>query len=187
MGIRLALAFPGGAIRLARLAFSARLLARRALDRAAPRRRALLGRRLGRAQSRDRFARHGVRDAEPVAEIFQHAAKLVQHRDHVRPGVDDALEVAPFADQAEGPVARPDQAAADEALEGGPHLAMGLDERLLVTRFDSEANDVECRHLISSEIRLPSSDDTPAGHEVAGRGESAETDGPGSARAQSSA
>src|SRR5258706_3751433 len=136
-----AMAFVGGAC-------ARRGLALRPLDdtffRAS--RLALLGRLPGRPELHDRFARDRVGDTEVAAEVFEHAAELVQHRDHLRTAVDDALEIPPFANHAERLVTGPHQASADETLERGPHVAMRLDERLRVARLHPEANHVECRH-----------------------------------------
>src|SRR5438874_374291 len=133
----LALALPGGALARRGLAFCALGCA---LFRAAPLGGALLGRLLGgllghllrRSELHERFARDRVGDTEVASEIFEEPAHLVQHRDHLRTGVHDALEIPPFADQAERLVTGPHQASADEALERGPHVAMGLDERFRV-------------------------------------------------------
>src|SRR6476646_7172999 len=106
-----------------------------------------LPRRLCRRQLDHGLAGHRIGEAEAAAEIVKMLAQVIEHADHLRPRVDDVLEFAPFADDAEGVVAGLDQRTATEALEIGA-LAMQRDELLLVARLDAETHNIERRHIV---------------------------------------
>lgn len=107
----------------------------------------LLRRRLGRRHLHHHFAGNRVGEAEPAAEVLEMLAHRVENAAHQRPRGDDILEARPFADEAEGALAGPDQRAAAEAFEPGVEAAMRGDELLLVPRPDAKTHNIKRRHV----------------------------------------
>jgi hypothetical protein len=128
------------------LPFARGLLGRGSLGLAAGWRVLLLCR-LRCCQLRYRLAGHGVGDAKPAAEVFEHVTKSIQERTHLGACIHDVLEPQPFTDKAKRLIPRLDQVAAEKALERGSQSTMGVDELLLIPGFHSKTHHVECCHV----------------------------------------
>src|SRR5204863_5746849 len=116
--------------------------------------------RLGCGNLQDGVARHRVGDAQAASEVHEHLAHLVEDPDHFGTRVDDALEVPPLPDEAEGVVPGSYEPSSAKTLERPPHVTVRLQKSLRLTRFHAKAVDVECCHLVilSSMRRFPGDD-----------------------------
>lgn len=143
----------GSGWRLGEIAHLARALSlpAGALGRTADTGGALLGS-LGCREPHDDLTRYWVTDAQAATEVLKHVAHPVQDRDHLGTRGDEALEIPPLTDYAKGLVSRLDKVSAEKALERGSHLAMLVDEPLLVSRFYPKAHHIERRHVIPPSV-----------------------------------
>lgn len=80
----------------------------------------------------DDTARQWISDAKPTAQIFQHAAGLVEHGDHFRPVGDNTVKTVPLGDKTILPVTGLDQCAVNHAVKRCG-LLVEIDEGLFLT------------------------------------------------------
>src|SRR6476620_994727 len=97
-----------------------------------------------------------------MTKVFQHGPHRVEDGNHLRPCLNDRVELVPLADEAIGAVTRLDEASFAKSLwTGSLHARVGCDEVLFPADFHTIANHVVCRHRWSPISIPPAPNATP--------------------------